>query len=70
MLTYNVGLLDRTIRIVAGLLVLGLVFTGPRTPWGWLGLIPLLTGLFGTCPLYSILHVSSLKGAGRASADR
>jgi len=51
----NVGGIDRVLRIVAGLLILSLVFVGPQTPWGWIGLIPLLTGVFSFCPLYSLI---------------
>lgn len=55
----NVGGPDRAFRIILGLVMLALVFVGPQTPWGWLGLIPLATGLFGFCGLYSLLGVSS-----------
>lgn len=55
----NVGTADRIIRIVVGLAVLSLVFVGPKTPWAWLGLIPLLTGVTGRCLLYSALKVST-----------
>lgn len=51
----NVGGLDRILRIIIGLGLIGIVFVGPQTPWGWGGVVPLLTGLFGTCPLYSLL---------------
>ena len=47
----NVGGLDRILRIIVGLGLIALVFVGPQTPWGWVGAVPLLTGLFGTCPL-------------------
>jgi hypothetical protein len=50
----NVGNLDRIIRTVLGVILLSLVFVGPQTPWGWLGLIPLVTGLISFCPLYFI----------------
>lgn len=50
---------ERVIRIIIGLAVLSLVFVGPKTLWGWIGLIPLLTGLTGLCPLYTILGVST-----------
>lgn len=53
----NIGTLDRTLRIVLGLALISLVFVGPQSPWGWLGLIPLLTGLLRFCPLYSVLGV-------------
>jgi Inner membrane protein YgaP-like, transmembrane domain len=53
----NVGAADRIVRIIIGLAVLALVFVGPRTPWGWVGLLPLATGVMGWCPLYSVLKV-------------
>lgn len=51
----NEGTFDRIVRIVLGLLLLSLVFVGPRTPLGLIGLLPLLTGLVGFCPLYRVL---------------
>lgn len=50
---------DRWLRIVLGLGLLSLVFVGPQTYWGLLGLVPLATGTLGTCPLYSLLGVST-----------
>jgi ABC-type polysaccharide/polyol phosphate export permease len=55
----NVGGFDRILRIVIGLILVAIVFFGPKTPWGWLGLIPLITGLVSSCPAYSILGVST-----------
>lgn len=55
----NVGTIDRAVRLALGVALLSLVFTGPQTAWGYLGVIPLLTGVFGTCPLYSILGFST-----------
>ena len=55
MVSRNEGTLDRGLRILVGLLLLALVFIGPQTPWGWIGLIPLVTGLVGWCPLYTAL---------------
>ena len=52
---------DRRLRVIAGIVVLSLVFVGPRTNWGWLGLIPLATGLTGYCPLYQMLGLSTCK---------
>ncbi len=57
----NVGGIDRVLRIVVGLAVLSLVFIGPQTPWGWLGLVPLLTGAIGFCPVYPLIGFSSCK---------
>lgn len=59
MFSTNVGSADRVFRIVLGIVLLALVFVGPRTPWGWLGLIPLATGLLRTCPLYSLFGINT-----------
>lgn len=53
----NEGTVDRAVRIVLGLGILSLAFVGPRTPWAWLGVVPLLTGLVGFCPAYRILGI-------------
>ncbi len=53
----NEGTLDRTLRIVLGLVLLSLVFIGPKTMWGLIGIVPLVTGLVGVCPLYSVLGI-------------
>jgi hypothetical protein len=58
-MTSNVGIWDRTLRIVAGLGLLSLVFVGPQTLWGLVGLIPLVTGLARFCPAYSVAGVST-----------
>ena len=59
MLRANEGKVDRLIRVLAGLALIALVFVGPKTAWGWLGLIPLLTGLAGFCPLYRMLGIDT-----------
>ena len=55
----NVGTIDRTLRILAGLVLIALAATGTVGWWGWLGAIPLLTGLFRTCPAYSVLGINT-----------
>lgn len=55
----NVGRIDRGLRIVVGLVLIALVFVGPKTPWGWLGIVPLATGLLRTCPLYSVIGANT-----------
>lgn len=55
----NEGGLDRILRVVLGLVLLSLVFLGPQTPWGWVGLVPLITGLVGFCPLYKIVGLNT-----------
>lgn len=62
MFTTNVGTADRIARIVLGLILLVMVFVGPKTPWGWIGLVPLLTGILKTCPLYTLLGIKSCNG--------
>ncbi|MDT9600027.1 YgaP family membrane protein [Sphingosinicella rhizophila] len=51
----NEGLADRLLRIVVGLALIAIVFVGPQTPSGWIGLVPLLTGIVGFCPLYRLI---------------
>lgn len=55
----NVGNVDKVIRIILGLVLIALVFVGPQTPWGWIGIIPLATGLIGFCPLYTIFGINT-----------
>ncbi len=59
LLKNNVGKIDRIIRIVVGLLLVGNVFYGLRTPIGWIGLILIVTGIAGICPAYSLLGIST-----------
>lgn len=51
--------IERGLRVVIGLVVLSLVFIGPKTLWGLLGIVPLATGLLGSCPLYTLLGIST-----------
>jgi len=55
----NTGKVDRIIRVVVGALLVGNVFTGLQTPIGWIGLILIVTGVFGTCPVYSLLGMNT-----------
>jgi hypothetical protein len=55
----NEGAADRALRVVLGIAILSLAFVGPRTPWGYLGFVPLLTGVFGFCPLYTVFGCST-----------
>lgn len=61
MLKVNEGTIDRALRIIVGLVLISMVFTGLNTAWGWVGLVPLITGLVGSCPVYSILGLNTLK---------
>jgi len=55
----NVGSIDKALRIIIGLALISIVFIGPQTPWGWVGLIPLVTALMGWCPLYKIIGANT-----------
>lgn len=55
----NEGTIDRVVRVVVGLALLALVFVGPKTWLGMIGLVPLVTGLVGYCPLYRVLGVKT-----------
>ena len=55
----NEGKVDRVARVVLGVALLGLVFFGPKTWIGWFGLVPLVTGFVGFCPLYRLLGIST-----------
>jgi len=59
----NIGSIDRVLRIVVGLGLLGLFFFGPQTPWGLVGLVPLATALIGWCPAYSLIGASTKKAS-------
>ena len=58
-LVVNEHPLERVLRVLVGLGVLSLVFIGPKTPWGWLSVVPILTGSTGLCPLYTLLGIST-----------
>ena len=58
----NMSGIDRALRIIVGAVLVALVFVGPQTPWGWIGLVPLATALMGYCPAYSLLGLRTNKG--------
>lgn len=64
----NVGTLDRVLRVIIGLALLSLVFIGPQTPWGWIGLVPLLTALVGYCPAYALFGIRTCAHDNREGA--
>ena len=60
----NVGVFDRVLRLVLGCGLIGFAWFYPNIPWsplGWIGVVPLVTALVGTCPLYSLLGLSTCK---------
>ena len=60
-MTRNIGNTERLLRVVAGLVLIGLAATQNVGVWGWLGLVPLATGLMGWCPPYSLLGINTCK---------
>ena len=58
-MTKNEGKTDRFLRVITGIILLSLVFIGPQSLWGLIGIVPLATGLLGNCPLYSILGINT-----------
>nr|WP_026185954.1 DUF2892 domain-containing protein [Thioalkalivibrio thiocyanodenitrificans] len=57
----NMGTVDRALRAIVGLVLISLVFVGPQTPWGWIGIIPLATAVISWCPAYSLLGMRTCK---------
>lgn len=64
----NVGSLDRILRVVAGLVLIALAATGTIGLWGWIGVVPVLTGLFRFCPLYSLIGIDTCPLQGKRPA--
>jgi hypothetical protein len=65
LLVVNEHPVERALRVLVGLGLLSLVFFGPKTAWGYVGLIPVVTGLSGICPVYSIFGISTCKVSSR-----
>lgn len=59
LLPTNIGSADRAVRFVVGLGLLALAFVGPKSLWGYLGIVPLLTAFVSSCPLYTLLGFST-----------
>jgi hypothetical protein len=57
----NVGNADRVVRVLVGLVLLTLVVVGPKTWWGLIGVIPIVTALWGWCPIWSVFGISTRK---------
>jgi hypothetical protein len=60
-MTCNVGGIDRALRAILGLALISLVFVGPQTAWGWIGLVPLATAILGWCPPYALLGINTCR---------
>ena len=62
----NENNIDRALRVIVGLALLAMVFVGPQTAFGWIGVVPLVTGLVGSCPLYTLLGIGTCKVSPKA----
>lgn len=60
-MTCNIGHTDRILRITVGVTLVGLAVFGITGPWAWIGIIPLATGIFRTCPAYNLLGINTAK---------
>ena len=60
---------ERFLRVVAGGVLLSLAFVGPATPWGFIGIIPILTGVVGSCPLYSLFGLSTCRNCSGKDSE-
>ena len=61
MMKKNIGDIERIVRVVVGAIIISLAFWGLKTPWAYLGIIPIATGLSGWCPPYAMLGISTCK---------
>jgi hypothetical protein len=66
----NEGTVDRLVRVVLGVALLALTIVGPKTLWGLVGFLPLATGVFGTCVLYSIFGLSTCRVKARRTVTQ
>jgi Inner membrane protein YgaP-like, transmembrane domain len=63
----NTSSVDRVIRAIIGVALIAMVFVGPATPWGWIGLVPLATAAMGFCPFYRVFGITTCRlGTGDA----
>ena len=58
-LAVNEHPVERVVRVALGVGLVAMAFVGPKTPWGFLGIVPILTGLSGRCPLYTVLGINT-----------
>lgn len=70
LLPRNEAMWDRVVRVVLGLAVLSLIFWGPKSLWGLVGLVPLLTGVAGSCPLYTLTGQATCATAEAPKTER
>lgn len=57
--------IERIVRVIVGIGILSLAFIGPHSSWGYIGIVPLLTGLLGSCPAYTLFGISTCQTTAR-----
>ncbi|MCR9221597.1 MAG: DUF2892 domain-containing protein [Alphaproteobacteria bacterium] len=67
-MTRNMGTIDRLLRVVAGLALIGFAVAGPADPWGYIGIVPLLTAAVGFCPAYRLIGLNTCGKRDRDAA--
>ena len=67
---FNVGGPDRIARIVVGLVLIGLTLAGKIGVWGWIGVVPLLTGIFRFCPAYTLFGMSTCCSSEKCATEK
>ena len=63
----NEHVVERALRVLVGAALIALYFVGPKTPWGLVGIVPLATGLLGSCPLYTLFGWSTCRTTSKTS---
>lgn len=66
----NVGGVDRAMRIAAGVVLIGLTLAGQIGVWGWIGIMPVLTGVFKFCPAYTLFGINTGCSSGKCATGR
>jgi hypothetical protein len=69
LLPRNEHVADRVVRVLVGIALVSLVFVGPQTPWGLIGLLPIATGLLGSCPAYTLFGISTCRPKSAKQVD-
>lgn len=64
---HNIGNIDRVVRVLVGLALIGATLSGAIGTWGWIGVVPLLTGLFRVCPAYLPFGLSTCRLSNKQS---
>jgi hypothetical protein len=62
----NEGVVDRSVRVLVGVALIGMAISGVVGPWAYIGVVPLFTGVVGLCPLYTLLGINTCPATPRS----